>query len=228
MKSPSCGFFLAECDHSIDTIYQSALSKAYSGDGSGVEVINYSLSNLELKYYEKQEIDSSFIDPNGTKVSQRLVKFLSYNVSLTKIEPGILLEVTPLPRSIKGFIDLLLSSSSKITVKKSKFSILELYDNFITNYSIKNLAVKELDVFDIPINTNTFAAISMKSSSDAYIEFTEKYKSNLFSIKRIKMEVFNSGERKMWEVYSTGKLIGCENLVKSVKELIVKKEIWPF
>lgn len=208
----------------FDTFYQLLLKRPYSGSGRGFEIIDFTTSKIVVKYIEKQMTRASVLDPYGDETTYDIVNFVVFNVefNFSKRNPVLIKMIDP-PRSTNGFFDALNEMVLEpIGLSSIKFNLEYFYQYISQLERIADIRVTSLHVSNIPFNKNTFAKMELNSSTNAFIEFKEKYKSNNYQISKISLRCRYAKEDIFWEGTSSG-LVICSPILGVIIEKYINK-----
>lgn len=211
----------------FDSFYQSILNRPYSGSGRGFEIIDFTTSKIFAKYIEKQVTRASVLDPYGDETTYDIVNFVVFNVAFnfSKRNPLLIKMIDP-PRSTSGFFDTLNEIFLEpLGIESIKLNLEEFYQHISHLQRITDVKVTSLHVSKIPFNKNTFAKMELSSSTNAFLEFKEKYRSNSYQISKISMRCRHTKEEVFWEGTSSG-LVNCSSALSDIIEKYISQSVF--
>ncbi len=210
----------------FETFYQLIINRPYSGIGRGFEIIDFTTSRILAKYIEKQVTRASVLDPYGDETTYDIVNFVVFNVefNFSKRNPLLIKMIDP-PRSTSGFFDVLNEMILEpLGIDPIKINLEDFYQYISHLERIADIRVTSLHVSKIPFNKNTFAKMELNSSTNAFLEFKEKYKSSSYQISKMSLKFRHAKEDVFWEGTSSG-LMSCSPILSSIIERYISKSV---
>ncbi|EPS2706946.1 hypothetical protein ACTEV4_000810 [Cronobacter turicensis] len=185
-----------------------------------LEVEHYR-SEIKSTYVEMEKIHQDYLDPLGERYEQTLINYNIFEFSISPMEKDIyLLSIINPPKSIKNFIDRL-SSSFNYEVS---FSMIDLHLNEIIkklsiNEKTRLLKINKLKASGLKLNDSSTACIDLVSKGSAVQEIDDYAKGSMYTIDKIKGQMYFNDQKISFEMSKTG-LLSLSNEELDIAELI--------
>ncbi|ENM0187401.1 hypothetical protein AB5X33_002491 [Enterobacter hormaechei] len=184
-----------------------------------LEVENYR-SEIKSTYVEMEKIHQDYLDPLGERYEQTLINYNIFEFSISPMEKDIyLLSIINPPKSIKKFIDRLSSSFNyEVTFSMIDLHLNEIIKRLSTNEKTRLLKINKLKASGLKLNDSSTACIDLVSKGNAVQEIDDYAKGSMYTIDKIKGQMYFNDQKISFEMSKTG-LLSLSNEELDIAEL---------
>lgn len=153
----------------------------------GFELIETTPNFVRARFIERIETIENMDNPFGESEQIKLIKYIYFDFSVTKISnEKSLIKILKPPISLKSFASALINSlEHSASIKKVSFNIYSVYNSILTDENIDRITVPRATISQVPIGKRATSRIEVFSTENALAEFMEIYSSPLVKIEKI-------------------------------------------
>jgi hypothetical protein len=188
----------------------------------GFDVLEIQTKRIFARYIECQKITEELHHPFGEIETVSSIKYVIFHFETIPLEKhSFLIKVVNPPVSLKGFVKALsILFQGDFSISKVRIDVEDFFNYLIKSNSGGRHSVEKLLVSSIPFGEKTVAAISLKSTDNAYKEFKKRHTGDKYKIEKISIMLRFNAEWESIKISSSGLIICTSNLNYLVEKYI--------
>ena len=193
----------------------------------GFDVLEIQPKKIFARYIECQKITEELHHPFGGIETVSSIKYVIFQFETIPLNKhNFLIKVINPPISLKGFVKALsILFQGDFFMSKIRIDVEDFFSYLIKSNSVGRYTVEKLLVSSIPFGEKTVAAISLKSTDNAYKEFKKRHIDNQYKIEKISIMLRFNAEWQRIKISSFGLIICTSSLNNLVEKYIENTQL---
>lgn len=221
-------WFNIKCNLTFDSLIKKLNSFPYKEDNQiGFDVLEIQPKMVFARYIECQNITEELHHPFGGIEMVSSIKYVIFQFETIPLNKhSFLIKIINPPISLKGFVKALsILFQDDFSISKVRIDVEDCFSSLIKSNSVGRYSVVKLLVSSIPFGEKTVAAISLKSTDNAYKEFKKRHTDNKYKLEKISMMLRLNAEWERIEISSSGLIVCTSSLNHLVEKYIEDNQL---